>query len=258
MCIRTTLRLAALLALATAFPALASATTILSDDFNDNSLDATKWTTYTAVAGTSKVVEADGRLAITDRGYLVTKNTYDPDDYAGGITITGQWTPGSADDHLIVDTRANITHSASASGLISDGLVFLGYNSGTMQIRAYSGGSRLDATYLNTATTTGALAISAGTTYNFTIVDNGATSLSFTMTQADNASNTKTVTSSLKAGMDPATLTGNHISFANKEVPSHTCSYDNIMVTTIPEPSTIVLFVTGLIGLLVYAWRKHR
>jgi hypothetical protein len=35
-------------------------------------------------------------------------------------------------------------------------------------------------------------------------------------------------------------------------------SFDNISVTTIPEPSTLALLMTGAIGLLCYAWRKRR
>ncbi len=33
---------------------------------------------------------------------------------------------------------------------------------------------------------------------------------------------------------------------------------DNLTVSTIPEPSTIAILTTGLIGLLAYAWRKRR
>ena len=35
---------------------------------------------------------------------------------------------------------------------------------------------------------------------------------------------------------------------------------DNAIVTTsaIPEPGTLTLLATGLIGLLAYAWRKRR
>lgn len=33
---------------------------------------------------------------------------------------------------------------------------------------------------------------------------------------------------------------------------------DNLTVTTVPEPSTVALLATGLIGLLAYAWRKRK
>jgi hypothetical protein len=34
--------------------------------------------------------------------------------------------------------------------------------------------------------------------------------------------------------------------------------FDNFAVTSVPEPSTLMLLVTGLIGLLAYAWRKRK
>jgi hypothetical protein len=35
-------------------------------------------------------------------------------------------------------------------------------------------------------------------------------------------------------------------------------SFDNISITPVPEPGTIALLVTGLVGLAVYVWRKRR
>jgi hypothetical protein len=47
--------------------------------------------------------------------------------------------------------------------------------------------------------------------------------------------------------------------------PSDGCYIDNVTLTatgpdfaSVPEPSTIVLLASGLIGLLAYAWRKRR
>ncbi|MCD4728661.1 MAG: PEP-CTERM sorting domain-containing protein [Pirellulales bacterium] len=33
---------------------------------------------------------------------------------------------------------------------------------------------------------------------------------------------------------------------------------DNYVLAKIPEPGTLVLLATGLIGLLCYAWRKRK
>lgn len=37
-----------------------------------------------------------------------------------------------------------------------------------------------------------------------------------------------------------------------------TMGIDNVHLSAIPEPATIVLFGTGLLGLLAYAWRKRK
>lgn len=34
--------------------------------------------------------------------------------------------------------------------------------------------------------------------------------------------------------------------------------FDNVSLTTIPEPGTLVLLASGLVGLLAYAWRKRK
>lgn len=37
-----------------------------------------------------------------------------------------------------------------------------------------------------------------------------------------------------------------------------TILYDNLAITPIPEPGTVMLMITGLIGLMAYAWRKRK
>lgn len=36
------------------------------------------------------------------------------------------------------------------------------------------------------------------------------------------------------------------------------CYFDNVRVTVTPEPGTVVLLVTGIAGLLAYAWRRRK
>ena len=44
--------------------------------------------------------------------------------------------------------------------------------------------------------------------------------------------------------------------FANESMPPYTGVGDS--VSFVPEPSTLALIASGLIGLLCYAWRKRR
>ena len=39
---------------------------------------------------------------------------------------------------------------------------------------------------------------------------------------------------------------------------TETCTYSSFSFTPVPEPSTIVLVLTGVLGLLAYAWRKKK
>lgn len=57
------------------------------------------------------------------------------------------------------------------------------------------------------------------------------------------------------ANLDPGTAIG----FLADYRGAGTSSFDNVQITNaVPEPSAMVVAVTGLIGLLAYAWRKQR
>src|SRR5438046_1838636 len=70
--------------------ATARADILLSDDFNSNVLDRTKWSTVLPFANSS-VVDQNQRLELTNRGYLVTQGDFNP-AALGGLRIRGQYT----------------------------------------------------------------------------------------------------------------------------------------------------------------------
>ncbi|MBN1394411.1 MAG: PEP-CTERM sorting domain-containing protein [Pirellulales bacterium] len=49
----------------------------------------------------------------------------------------------------------------------------------------------------------------------------------------------------------------NYIGF-EKSMAVDGCYFDDLTITKVPEPSTLVLLTSGLIGLLAYAWRKRK
>jgi hypothetical protein len=54
-----------------------------------------------------------------------------------------------------------------------------------------------------------------------------------------------------------ATSATTPISFAGMNVPGY-LDLDDVSVTPVPEPSTLVLLAIGVVSLLAYAWRKRR
>lgn len=231
------------------FPTAASANILLSDDFNDNSLDTAKWTTNTS-ANNAACAEMNAQMVLANRAYLVTKNEYAP-EALGGIKISGQWTFVSAMDTFQLVTRSDATPTGNYYET-ANGLEFKYWYNGGAKIVA--DGSNLS---IGSVSTVGSLSVAANQTFDFTVIDSGTKGVSLTLTQVGNAANTVTVTSKLISD----NTTSDYIVFHNREYGSGTNYYaklDNVAINTVPEPSTIALAVTGLIGLLAYAWRKRK
>jgi len=239
----------AVLMIAATLPAWASATTLLSDDFSGSSLDTAKWTTATTWPGSpgdqgkASVSVADGHAVLASRGHLVTKDQFDPD--AVGITITGQWTFNGWDAFQVLTRSDGIP--GDSYGETQQGLQFTYWNGMYITDHGVS---------ITDVTTTGAISIDYSKTYNFSITDNGTKGISFTLTQADSASNTETITAKLASD----TTTYNYVVFHNREYEGadNIAYLDNVVISTIPEPGTIMMGVSGIIGLIAYAWRKRR
>ena len=112
-------------------PAVSGAQTIvLQDNFNDNSLDSSKWSTILPFAGPPKgpssVLEQNMHIELQNRGWLVTQSQFNP-VVLNGIQITGtfqfnQTMPFPSDGFDVV-TRNDAT-TVGPFGFINDGIRF--------------------------------------------------------------------------------------------------------------------------------------
>jgi hypothetical protein len=235
----------------------APAAILLSDDFNDNSLDGTKWTTNTTLSdpyGTPSVVEQNQRLEIHARGYLNTLNNYDPSALGGlKLQITGTWTflnvgPG---DLPAVITRSDGTPTPYfvGSGEVTNGITFRIqiYDPGVDGINIYGNGA---ATVTNFSLISNTLNLVQGDSVNFTVVDDG-TNLSFNVAEVGDPSSAASATA-----ICASLLATNKVSFYNRESDGNTVALDNALIQAVPETST---WVCGLLTTsAVIGWHFRR
>ena len=89
-----------------------SASVLVDDNFNDNSLDAAKWTTVTTflhpknVVKKASVKETGQRIELHNRGWLVTKEEFDP-AALGGIRVTGSLKFNDTGDNFKIMIRSD-------------------------------------------------------------------------------------------------------------------------------------------------------
>lgn len=196
---------------------------LLQDRFNDNSLDAAKWTVNTAIPqGGASVTETNNRIQLVGRAHLNTLNQIDP-AAVGGLTVRGRWTFQSGDDVMAVLTRSTGTPDTSF-GETTGGVQFTATE--TNPVGSVNIGGR------GTASVTGGinanLTILAGETYDFQAVDSGS-GLSFVVKQVGGP----------KAGVATAFSTTNmatdFVTFHNRES-GRVSHLDNVVIAAgLPE-----------------------
>lgn len=230
--------------LPTAFVTTASlqAAVLLQDDFNDNSLDSSKWTVVTA--GISQdpksVLEQNQQIELEGRAHLNTVSTFDP-DLLGGLSITGRMEFVSDDDFSQFLTRSDGTPSGGF-GETANGLEFALFGNGGVtspQIRGRGGvtvGSVVQGATVD---------VVAGDIFDFTIVDEGAAGLSFTITRVNGAPFTSTTTAVLTGDSVVPSL----VTFHNREA-GRRLNLDDVVISSIPEPSSLAMLGLAGFGLI--------
>ncbi len=234
---------------------LQAETIVLYDDFEGTEgLDLTKWSklignqaTITQVDGFAEIRRVGGVSA--DRAYLATVGQWIP-AVGAKVTVSGTvYLDGT--NFFDVWLRATDDTFDTSTTPPWNGVADSG-----VRLSMHPGNHLLEAQVKNPGvapwTSLGAnvyLPSAASSKYwDFVITDNG-TNFTWTVTQQDNSSNTATFTGSstlLVAGECHVLVTGYQVDL------------DEITITQVPEPSTLALLVTGLIGLLCYAWRKRK
>ncbi len=196
-------------------------TPLLQDNFNDNSLDLSKWAAVTAgIPQTPKSVnEQNMQIELEGRAHLNTVAQFEPTTQPGqGLRITGQWTFVSNDDLLQILTRSDGTPSGSY-GETQNGIEFqvAASGSGNNMTIASRGGAMITG-----LSNSGALNALAGETYDFEIRDTG-TNLYFTMDQVGGSKKRTVVASSL------SNLGTDLITFHNRES-GRRSNLDNVVI----------------------------
>jgi len=159
---------------------VASAGILLQDDFNDNSLDTTKWWVNTSgfKKGPTSAKEQNQRMELQGRAHLNTIQQFDPATYPGGIQITGRWQFADDDDMLQILTRSD-GQPTGPYGETANGVEFFLFqqNPASFTIRA-RGGVSVSSLVKHHNT----LQVSPNDTFSFTIFDDG-TNLSFVLSE---------------------------------------------------------------------------
>ncbi len=159
---------------------VASAGILLQDDFNDNSLDTTKWWVNTSGfnKGPTSAKEQNQRMELQGRAHLNTVQQFDPATCPSGIQITGTWQFADDDDMFQILTRSD-GQPTSPWGETASGVEFYlqQWSIGSFTIHGCGGAS-----VSSLVKHYNSLQVSPNDTFSFTIFDDGA-NLSFSLSE---------------------------------------------------------------------------
>lgn len=109
-----------------------AAATNIADDFSDNTLNTSIWSTITRASGSSVSLN-NGYLSLSSRGTVITKSSFSSADIVGKFRFTG-----SGSDRFVVWTRTS-GNSTNPYSDLDDGIVFrFQQDTGTVGIDAWN------------------------------------------------------------------------------------------------------------------------
>lgn len=188
-----------------ASPQTRQSSALLSDDFTDPQLDPDRWRVVRdGVPGRPDVRVAGGRVELVNRGYLVTRQQFDP-AAVGGLRIRGRFRLVSPEDTLQILTRSDAEPMSDSYGDTRTGVEFFVNTQAGGVIGIYGRGeARLQEKFA-------VMNIEVGDTFDFEITDDGF-DLSFTVRKlgGDGAS-------ARVEGTCNAELPSNFVVFHNRE-----------------------------------------
>lgn len=223
----------------------ASASVVLFDDFDGDSLDLSKWQVVTGTGGS--IVQENGHVTTNygpGRSYLVTVEQWNPAD--GALVITGR--TSSLPDSFVITSRA--TPTLDSAGLPNDGGVLGG---GLMAMYWRNGElltilEKTDAVWPWVEVVSPAIVPNSGdaTLWDFTYIDDGF-NISITVTNVANPGNTvtHTATSSISSGFY-------HVAITNVNG-----GFDYIQISQVPEPASMALVGIGAMFMLCRSRRSQ-
>ncbi len=194
-------------------PFALSAQVLLTDDFNNASVDLGKWSVILPYGGSS-VIANGGVLTTTGRGILASVASF-----SAPYTITGTFIMHHEWEHFNIVLRSDLSASSIGSSNERTGIIVTFVNDGNgISIQKFPAGSDGGAQLASTGGN--GYPLTTGQSYSFSITDTG-TSISVAVNGVNLISGNSTFS------------TGNHIAFYSREFSSTATSIDFITVTDI-------------------------
>lgn len=235
------------LALALFFPAVLSAQVLLTDDFNDSSIDSGKWTTQTPYED-SEVIEDSGYLQVQNRGRLTSVlNFTTPYVISGSIQLSNNEFTNAK---IVIRSDNGSIGAAEMKGIAIQFRVKGDVGEFPSQLAIYTNGDSLEY-WGYTSTSTDFI---LDTWYSFEIRDLGSSVELYW-----NGASTATLT------LYSSYSVGNEIGFYNREGAAAgsgisadgMARLDSITITAVPEPATYaVIFGIMALGFVIFKRRS--